>query len=64
MHIVKSGTDFREFSEIFIEFSFDKPRYTIRRHEITSDLLEDEEVAAIVTKYLGMLIHIDFLNQV
>ena len=53
IHIVKSGSDFKEFSEIIIEFSIDKPRYTIRRHEITSDLLENEEVAAVVSKYLG-----------
>jgi len=53
MHIIKSGCDFREFSEIFVEFSIDKPSYTVRRHEITSDLSEDEEVAAIVSKYLG-----------
>ena len=54
MHIVKSGSDFKEFSEITIEFFVDKPSYTIRRHEITSDLVENEDVAAVVSKYLGM----------
>ena len=53
IHVVKSGSNFKEFSEIIIEFSVDKPSYTIRRHEITSDLPEDEEVAAVVSKYLG-----------
>ena len=56
IHIVKSGSDFKEFSEITIEFSDDKQSYTIRRHEITSDLAEDEEVAAIVSKYLGTFV--------
>ena len=54
VHVVKSGTDFKELSEITVEFSVNKPSYTIQRHEITSDLAENEEVAAIVSKYLGI----------
>ena len=54
VHVVKSGTDFKELSEITVEFSVNKPSYTIRRHDITSDLAENEEVAAIVSEYLGI----------
>ena len=54
VHVVKSGTDFKELSEITVEFSVNKPSYTIQQHEITSDLAENEEVAAIVSKYLGI----------
>ena len=57
VHVVKSGTDFKELSEITVEFSVNKPSYTIQRHEITSDLAENEEVAAIVSKYLGIQLY-------
>ena len=50
----ESGTDFKELSEITVEFSVNKPSYTIRRHEITSDLAENEEVGAVVSEYLGI----------
>jgi len=52
--VLKSGSDFKEFSEVTINFTADKPpSYVIRRHEITSDVKEDEEVGAIVAKYVG-----------
>lgn len=51
LKIVKSGCDFRELSEITIEFTSDKPSYNIKCHKITSDLAEDEEIAAVVCKY-------------
>jgi len=52
--VLKSGTDFKEFSEVTVNFAADKPpSYVIRRHEITSDIKEDEELGAIVAKYVG-----------
>ena len=52
--MLKSGTDFKEFSEVTVNFTADKPpSYVIRRHEITSDIKEDEELGAIVAKYVG-----------
>ncbi|XP_065915509.1 5'-nucleotidase-like [Dysidea avara] len=53
VHILKSGSDFIEFSEVAVNFTVDKPSYVIHRHEITSDIKEDEEVGAVVAKYVG-----------
>ena len=36
-----------------VNFTVDKPSYVIHRHEITSDIKEDEEVGAVVAKYVG-----------
>lgn len=52
--IVHSGFDFRDFSEITIEFTDDKPSYAIKRHAITPDIVEDAQVAAVVTKHTSM----------
>ena len=64
VHVFKSGTDFKELSEITIEFSVNKPSYTIRRHEITSDLVENEEVAAIVSEYLGIQLYMQISTYI
>ena len=51
--MLKSGSDFKEFSEVTVTFTADKPSFDIRRHKITPDIKEDEEVKAVVTEYLG-----------
>jgi len=55
VHVLKSGSDFKEFSEVTVNFTIDtcKPSYVIRRYEITSDIKEDDEVGSVVAKYLG-----------
>ena len=53
INIVKSDCEFRAFSEITVEFASNKPYYTIVPHIITSDIKEDEELAAVVSKFLS-----------
>jgi hypothetical protein len=54
--IFKSGTDFRNFSEIEVVFSSTDGSYEIRskKHEITKDVPENPEIKVVVDKYLGM----------
>lgn len=50
----KSGTDFREFREVTIDFSSGgKPHIESFRREVTSDIPEDEVVKAALSKYQG-----------
>ncbi|XP_046842801.1 mannosylglucosyl-3-phosphoglycerate phosphatase-like isoform X2 [Xenia sp. Carnegie-2017] len=55
--IFKSGTDFRNFSEIEVSFSSTDGSYDIqyKRHDITQDVPENPEIKAIVNKYLDVL---------
>ena len=53
INIVKSDCEFRAFSEITIEFTSGKPYYTIVPHTITSDIKEDEKLAAVVSNFLS-----------
>ncbi|XP_028396283.1 snake venom 5'-nucleotidase-like [Dendronephthya gigantea] len=49
--VIKSGTDFRNLSEVEITFSDGSFSVKTTRHDITSDIPEDPEVKAIVDKY-------------
>ncbi|XP_012556958.2 5'-nucleotidase [Hydra vulgaris] len=51
---VKSGTDFREFTEIVVDFSHGI-QISTKRHEITSDISENEEVKAECLKFMSVL---------
>jgi hypothetical protein len=55
--IFKSGTDFRNFSEIEVVFSSNDDSYEIqsKKHEITKDVPENPEIKVVVDKYLGIL---------
>lgn len=55
--LVKSGTDFRELSEITINFSTDdnSREITTQRHEITKDVEEDEQMKQECDKYSVIL---------
>lgn len=54
--LVKSGTDFREFTEITVDFSQDGSReMKTLRHEISSDVVEHEEIKKECEKYLVIL---------
>lgn len=46
--LVKSGTDFRDLTEITVDFGGDKPTFSTTRHSITSDLREDAVVKEMV----------------
>ena len=56
-YVVKSGTDFRQMSQITLTFNENNNSVDVEIEEvsITSDLEEDPEVKAIVTEYMGML---------
>ena len=58
MTIVKSGTDFREFSCIRLEFntSGDLQGITVERVEVTREFAPDPVVMQLVAEQLGMLI--------
>ena len=49
--VAKSGSDFRDFSEITVNFSHFRPMFEVTRHTITSDVLPDPDVQAIVQQY-------------
>ncbi|XP_022779638.1 5'-nucleotidase-like isoform X2 [Stylophora pistillata] len=61
IHVIKSGTDFREFSIITVTFEDNNNRSSsnnsfsieVQRIEITSDIPEDTEVKSTVDKYVG-----------
>ena len=50
--VIKSGSDFRDFSEITVNFSPNsRPTFDVVRHTITSDIPPDPEVADMVKQY-------------
>ncbi|KAK3727236.1 hypothetical protein QZH41_019303 [Actinostola sp. cb2023] len=55
--IIKSGSDFREFSKITINFSEDNNFNItdVERIEITSEVPEDPELKAVVDKYMDVM---------
>ena len=72
VNVIKSGTDFREFSIITVTF-FDNNHNSsssgnnsfsidVERVEVTSDIPEDTEVKSTVDKYVGKLITFLFLE--
>lgn len=52
---MKSGTDFRELTEITVDFSGGNSNrvITTKRHEITADIPEDEDIKKECEKYMG-----------
>lgn len=50
-YIVKSGTDFRQFSKITISFASETPKVDITDVKVTSAIPEDEVLKAKVEKY-------------
>ena len=54
VQVIKSGTDFREFSCITVNFNTDNSfTVDVQRIEITRDIPEDPEVKSTVDKYVG-----------
>lgn len=54
VQVLKSGTDFREFSLITVSFNSNNTfSLNIQKIEITSDIPEDPEVKATVDKFVG-----------
>ena len=49
--ILKSGSDFRDFSQISVNFSNSRPTFNVERHTITSEIPPNPEVALIVEQY-------------
>ena len=55
--VLKSGSDFREFSQITVTFGLDndRPSVDVIKHTITKDIPPDPKVQAIVDDYLSKL---------
>ena len=53
--MIKSGSDFRDFSEITVNFLSTPPTFDVVRHTVTSDVPPDLEVAAIVDNYCASM---------
>lgn len=52
-YIIKSGTDFRQFSVLTVDFSGEKPQVEVEAIEVTSKIEPDNEVATLLEKYKG-----------
>eukprot|EP00095_Tigriopus_kingsejongensis_P003160 maker-scaffold791_size96783-snap-gene-0.28 protein:Tk03160 transcript:maker-scaffold791_size96783-snap-gene-0.28-mRNA-1 annotation:"5 -nucleotidase" len=50
-YILKSGTDFRQFSVLTIDFTGEKPEVEIEAVEVTADYEPDEELVNVLEKY-------------
>ena len=55
MPVIKSGTDFRELTELTVDFAGAKPAVTWKQVEVTADLPEDATAAVLVQEYTGEL---------
>ena len=67
--MLKSGSDFREFSQITVRFSSSssskerespvsestRPTFEIEKHEITSNIEPDEELQSVVDEYMALV---------
>jgi len=53
--VIKSGTDFRNLSQITLQFSGDSVNVTVEKVDITSDLEPDPEMQSIVDEYRGIM---------
>ncbi|KAI5630873.1 hypothetical protein NE865_16412 [Phthorimaea operculella] len=53
--IIKSGTDFRQFSRITVQFGAPgtKPKINVEAHDVTSEYAEDPALKAVLDKYSG-----------
>ena len=54
--MIKSGSDFRDFSEISVNFSLSRPpTFDIVRHTITREIAPDPDVAVLVKNYTASM---------
>ncbi len=60
--IIKSGTDFRQFSEITMRFSdeIEKPSISVRLMDVTSQYDEDVDLKKVLDGFAGYYLPIDF----
>lgn len=54
-YVLKSGTDFRQFSVISLDFSGERPTAEIEAVEVGEDFEPDNETASIIQKFSGWL---------
>ena len=52
---MKSGTDFRQFSTITLDFSQEKLQVDIESVDVTSEYEPDNELSTLLEKYTGMI---------
>ena len=55
---MKSGSEFREFSQLTVRFppGNTRPEISVHRHEVNGTIPPDREMKAIVDMYLGKVI--------
>lgn len=53
-HIIKSGTDFRQFSKVMVNFSNGSIDVSVEEINVTSSFLEDPKLKERLDKYSGM----------
>uniref|UniRef100_T1ISA7 5'-Nucleotidase C-terminal domain-containing protein n=1 Tax=Strigamia maritima TaxID=126957 RepID=T1ISA7_STRMM len=54
-YIIKSGTDFRNFSVVTLSFNHNKVDVTVENITVTSDIPEDDDLKAKLEKYSGLV---------
>ena len=61
-YILKSGTDFRQFSTITVDFSQENLQVDIESVDVTAEYEPDNELSTLLEKYTGMYPHFLFLS--
>ena len=56
-YILKSGTDFRQFSTITLDFSQENLQVDIESVDVTSDYEPDNELTSLLEQFTGKQIH-------
>ena len=53
--VLKSGSDFREFSQITVIFDSGRPSFEVTRHEVTSATSPDPSLQSVVDQYTALV---------
>ena len=61
-YILKSGTDFRQFSTITVDFSQENLQVDIESVDVTAEYEPDNELSTLLEKYTGMYPHFLLLS--
>ena len=61
-YILKSGTDFRQFSTITVDFSQETLQVDIESVDVTTEYEPDNELSTLLEKYTGTYPHFLFLS--
>lgn len=53
--MLKSGSDFREFSQLTVTFGSESPSIVVTRHQVTRDVPPEPGLQAVVNQYAAMV---------